>query len=346
MAKGSQLLVAALASLGTPRLLDALWGKQRLSVLAYRRIADPDAPEFAHYRANVSATPQMFARHMAWIAKRFNAISLPVLHAFLIKGRPLPSRPLLITFDGGYRDTYIHALPVLKRLALPAVIFLITSRMDDPTLLWWDACALYLNRTECARAELPVIGSCDLSTPQARQEATERLLRALRRLSEADRRAALDALSVRLAVPPPEPDPALFLSWEQARALSAADVAAMPHTLTHPILTRLSADEAYRELAESKAHIEAHIDQPATAFAYPNGTPSDYNAAILQMLRDLGFQSAYTLMPAPMPLRALRRHPLQIRRSLVRHSDSWALFKLKAMGLPAVAARPRFHKES
>ncbi|PJF31725.1 MAG: hypothetical protein CUN51_01940 [Candidatus Thermofonsia Clade 1 bacterium] len=345
MAKRSQLAIAALARLGVPRLLDTFWGKNRLTVLAYHRITDPNAPDFLHYRPNVSATPQMFARQMAWIARRFNVISLPVLHAFLIKGRPLPSRPLLITFDDGYRDNYENAFPVLKRLGLPAVIFLMTSRMDHPVLPWWDECALYLNLTERTQAELPLIGSCDLSTPEARRAVTDRLLRALKRLTESEKQAAIRALRERLEVPAPQADPSLFVNWDEVREMVAADVACMPHTVNHPILTRISAEEAYRELAESKAHIEAQTDQQATAFAYPNGTPNDYNAAIIQMLRALDFQSAYTLTPAPMSLRALRRYPFQIRRAFLLYKDSFDLFKLKVMGFPSLVARPRYYRE-
>ncbi|PJF37280.1 MAG: hypothetical protein CUN49_01095 [Candidatus Thermofonsia Clade 1 bacterium] len=345
MAKRSQLAIAALARLGVPRLLDGLWGKQRLTVLAYHRIADATAPDFVHYRPNVSATPQMFARQMAWIAKHFNVISLPVLHAFLIKGRPLPARPLLITFDDGYLDNYLQAFPILKRLQLPAVIFLITSRMARPAPPWWDECALYLNLTAHQRAELPLLGECDLSTPEARRAATDQLLRALKRIPESEKQAAVRRLGELLEVPAPSAHPPLFVNWDQVREMIAANIACMPHTVNHPILTRVSAEEAYRELAESKAHIEAQTDQQATAFAYPNGTPSDYNSAIVGMLRDLGFQSAYTLTPGPMSLRALRRYPLQIRRVFLLYKDSFDLFKLKVMGLPALAARPHYHKE-
>ncbi|MCS6871573.1 MAG: polysaccharide deacetylase family protein [Anaerolineae bacterium] len=346
MAKRSQLAIAMLARLGVPRLLDTFWGKNRLTVLAYHRITDATAPDFLYYRPNVSASPQMFARQMAWIAKRFNVISLPVLHAFLTKGRPLPSRPLLITFDDGYLDNYQNAFPVLKRLQLPAVIFLMTSRMEHPAPPWWDECALYLNLTEHQQAELPLIGMCDLSTPEARRAVTDRLLRALKQVPEAEKQAAIRAVRERLDVPEPTADPPLFVNWEQVREMVAADIACMPHTVNHPILTRVDAEQAYYELAESRAQIEAQTDQQATAFAYPNGTPSDYNAAIIQMLRDLGFQSAYTLTPAPMSLRALRRYPLQIRRAFLLYKDSFDLFKLKVMGLPSLVARPRYYKEN
>ncbi|MFQ3537103.1 MAG: polysaccharide deacetylase family protein [Aggregatilineales bacterium] len=346
MARRSQLVIAALARLGVPRLLDTFWGKNRLTVLAYHRITDAAAPDFVGYPPNVSATPQMFASQMAWIAKRFNVISLPVLHAFLLKGRPLPSRPLLITFDDGYLDNYQHAFPVLKRLQLPAVIFLMTSRMDNPVPPWWDECAQYLAQTEHEQADLPLIGICDLSTAQARRTATDRLLRALKRIPEAEKHAAIRAVRERLDVPPPSADLPLFVNWDQVREMVAADIACMPHTVNHPILTRVSAEEAYRELAESKAHIEAQTDQPASAFAYPNGTPHDYNQAIIQMLRELDFQSAYTLMPAPMPLRAVRRYPMQIRRAFLLYKDSFDLFKLKVMGLPALATWARYYAEN
>jgi peptidoglycan/xylan/chitin deacetylase (PgdA/CDA1 family) len=346
MAKRSQLAITALARLGVPRLLDSFWGKRRLTVLAYHRITDATAPDFPHYRPNVSATPEMFARQMAWVAKRFNVISLSVLHAYLTKGRPLPPRPMLITFDDGYLDNYENAFPILKQLHLPAVIFLMTSRMSYPAPPWWDECAFYLNQTAYTQAELPLIGVQDLSTPEARRATTDHLLRALKTIPEAEKLEAVSRVGELLEVPAPSDTPPLFVNWDQVREMVANEVACMPHTVNHPILTRVSAEEAYRELAESKAHIEAQTDQQANAFAYPNGTRADYNTATFRALRDLGYLSAYTLTPGPMRIRDAARHPLQIRRVFLLYKDSFELFMLKVMGLPALAARSRYHVEN
>src|SRR5215212_2664577 len=95
---------------GATALLDKVWGPNRLTVLAYHRIVDVNTPGFDHYQSNVSASPIMFERQMAYVAKNFNVIDLARLQAFIQHGEPLPERPMLITFDDGYLDNYTNAL--------------------------------------------------------------------------------------------------------------------------------------------------------------------------------------------------------------------------------------------
>ncbi len=65
------------------------------------------------------------------------------------------------------------------------------------------------------------------------------------------------------------------------------------HTVTHPILTRLSADKARHELTEGRARLEALTGAPVPLFAYPNGkADSDYDASHAAMARDAGFIAA------------------------------------------------------
>jgi peptidoglycan/xylan/chitin deacetylase (PgdA/CDA1 family) len=47
------------------------------------------------------------------------------------QGQPLPRKTVLITFDDGYLDNYIHAYPVLAEFGLNAIIFLVTSWIHD-----------------------------------------------------------------------------------------------------------------------------------------------------------------------------------------------------------------------
>jgi peptidoglycan/xylan/chitin deacetylase (PgdA/CDA1 family) len=67
-------------------------------------------------------------------------------------GRPLGSKPILITFDDGYRDNYVNASPVLARLGLRATAYVISGRISngDPTFLTW----LQLRRLERRGVEI------------------------------------------------------------------------------------------------------------------------------------------------------------------------------------------------
>jgi peptidoglycan/xylan/chitin deacetylase (PgdA/CDA1 family) len=63
-------------------------------------------------------------------------------------GRPLPQKPILITFDDGYRDNLTNAAPVLARLGMPATAYVISGRISngDPSFLTWRQLAMLERR--------------------------------------------------------------------------------------------------------------------------------------------------------------------------------------------------------
>lgn len=67
------------------------------------------------------------------------------------------------------------------------------------------------------------------------------------------------------------------------------------HTMTHPNLPNAGLADAEREIRESKATLETHIEAPVTMFSYPNGGAERYlTAAVVQLVRDAGYDAATT----------------------------------------------------
>lgn len=65
------------------------------------------------------------------------------------------------------------------------------------------------------------------------------------------------------------------------------------HTISHPILTRLSPAAAFDEMRGGQQRLQEILDEPVTLFAYPNGVPNqDYTAEHARMARDCGFVAA------------------------------------------------------
>lgn len=88
-----------------------------------------------------------------------------------------------------------------------------------------------------------------------------------------------------------------LMTWSQIREAATHGISIGAHTVTHPFLTQLSAQEAEREMRDAKAEIEDRTGLACHAFAYPYG---DQNAAIRRMAAehysiacttDLGFIS-------------------------------------------------------
>lgn len=85
-------------------------------------------------------SPRDFAAQVRWLhAAGYHAITQGQLLGAELLGLPLPRRPVLITFDDGYRDVLWNAAPILHRLHMPATMYVITDRVGgpDPSFLTW-----------------------------------------------------------------------------------------------------------------------------------------------------------------------------------------------------------------
>jgi peptidoglycan/xylan/chitin deacetylase (PgdA/CDA1 family) len=111
-----------------------------LPILMYHRVGPHTASLRPMARA-LTVTAAAFAQQMRWIVARgYHPISQRQAFDALERNGPLPRRPLMITFDDGYRDVLWNAMPVLSRLHLPATAYVITSRVSgsDLSFLTWD----------------------------------------------------------------------------------------------------------------------------------------------------------------------------------------------------------------
>jgi peptidoglycan/xylan/chitin deacetylase (PgdA/CDA1 family) len=76
----------------------------------------------------LSVTPERFAAQMEELVRlKYHAITPESLRAAIDHHARLPRNPILITFDDGYADQYMNALPVLKKLHLTATFFIISD---------------------------------------------------------------------------------------------------------------------------------------------------------------------------------------------------------------------------
>lgn len=108
-------------------------------ILMYHYISTP--PEDADiYRQDLSVAPDEFRAQMQLLADGgYSTISLYDLNRALRWGTPLPPRPVILTFDDGYRDAYEHAFPVLQEFGFTGTFFVITARLDEghPAYITW-----------------------------------------------------------------------------------------------------------------------------------------------------------------------------------------------------------------
>jgi peptidoglycan/xylan/chitin deacetylase (PgdA/CDA1 family) len=129
---------AAIADDQPPR--DDTRRRLRVPILMYHYISVPP-PDADRYRLDLSVTPAQFAQQVIWLRDNgYATVSLDDLYGALAEGRPLPPRPVILTFDDGYADAYHNAFPLLKTFGMTGTFFVVTEFLDRqvPGYLTWD----------------------------------------------------------------------------------------------------------------------------------------------------------------------------------------------------------------
>jgi peptidoglycan/xylan/chitin deacetylase (PgdA/CDA1 family) len=190
----------------------------RVPILMYHYVRDNVDP---HDRLgfNLSVTPADFSQQMDWLtANGYHPVDLEDLRAYLLGHEGLPSRPVVLTFDDGYRDMYTTAFPILLAHHFKAVAYIVSG----------------------------FVGS-------SRNVTAEQI-------------AEMDVNGIQIGA----------------------------HTVSHADLTKISHDDLSREVAESKASLEAVTGHSVVDFCYPAGR---YNDAVVRAVQEAGYQSATTTEP-------------------------------------------------
>ncbi len=95
------------------------------------------------------------------------------------------------------------------------------------------------------------------------------------------------------------------------------------HTLSHFLLTKLSPEEARKEIFESKRILEEGLNKKVNYFAYPYG---DYSEDIVNLVREAGYRLAFSTRPGSQ-LRSSEQ--LVLRRVTVSGFDTIETFRSK-----------------
>ncbi len=101
------------------------------------------------------------------------------------------------------------------------------------------------------------------------------------------------------------------LDWRELRELEAGGVRIESHGISHRPLADLELDESAREIVLSKLRLEERLGRPVRAFAYVKGSEAHYRTVHLSLLRQAGYEVAFTSVSGA---NSSRTDPLRLHR--------------------------------
>ena len=194
-------------------------------------------------------------------------------------------RQINITFDDGFKDVYQYAFPIFKKYNIPFTIYLTTDFPDGTANLWW----ILLEKIVKENTSLEFGGKhFNCATEGEKIDTFEAVIQEIYQQEETPIEVLSDCLQKYAAGIVSTDDVAL--SWgELQEMLDSGLLTIGSHSVTHPMLTKITLDKVEQELVASKKRIEEQLGVEVKHFSYPH---SAYNEQMFGVLKQCGYISA------------------------------------------------------
>ncbi|MBV8087013.1 MAG: polysaccharide deacetylase family protein [Chloroflexi bacterium] len=108
-------------------------------ILMYHYIRDVPANSPDKLGYGLSVAPAVFDQQLSYLkANGYASVSMADVVSHVTLGAPLPPKPVVLTFDDGYADFYMAALPLLQKYQFTATTYLVVDFLGRPGYMSWQ----------------------------------------------------------------------------------------------------------------------------------------------------------------------------------------------------------------
>jgi peptidoglycan/xylan/chitin deacetylase (PgdA/CDA1 family) len=258
-----------------------------VTALMYHRVLeDADCADYPF--ASLVMPRSLFEAQVNYLAE--HARVLPLHYALReLEDTSRPSKPLVsLTFDDGYADNFEIVAPLLEQKGLRGTFFITAGAVRDRKPLWYDRAAALWDWVGGSKLQELTDGA-----PQDRNlrfDTRSSWIESLKSLPNDRRMAVMEALDDAVD---PSGQPCPLMTAAQVGELAARSHEVGSHTLTHPVLTTMRADEREEEIQGAKQLLEEWTHREIAGFCYPNG---NFDEEVIRQLREAGHEYACTTL--------------------------------------------------
>lgn len=298
-----------------------------LRALTYHRVTAVSGDTPLNPRL-ISATPEVFDLQMQYLARHYRVVSIEEVLEALEQPKRLPKRAVLLTFDDAYVD-FLPAWDILKKYRHPATLFVPTAFPAEPAKgFWWDRLFRSFVSTAKLAIEVKPLGILRLDTAECRRTSLRLVQDHIKKIPHAEAMVLVDQVCEDLG----QASNGLrcVLDWDDLRRLAKEGVALGAHTRNHPVLTKVTPEEAREEVLGSQQDLKREIGYCFPIFCYPAGAHDD---STVEMLRQEGFKLAFTTCDGFNELGTT--DPLRLCRINITPRTSLSIFRIRLLRVGA-----------
>ncbi len=244
----------------------------------------------------LSVTPEHFEQQMGWLKENYNMIG------FADDWKSVEGEAVCVTFDDGYRDNFLIAAPILNKLQIPATVFVTTENIDTEREMWWDELERNLlvdkkyQKTFHLSDELFEC-TWDVGTFEQREDLYNTMHWLMKLTGTEKRNEWMWQLQEWNGYTENGRVENACAMTKDLESIDISQIEIGVHTVSHPVLSKLSIEEQQNEIQMAKRKLEEILGRQVLTMSYPFGSVSDYNEDTISVCKSLGFSKAAANIP-------------------------------------------------
>ncbi len=255
-------------------------------ILRYQRVIDPARCTYGVQR-QAHTTPENFEWQMRYLKDNYYVMDLETALTAYIKGQRLPNKSVVLTFDGGWIDTFVYAFPVLHRLGLATSVFLLTDFIGTSRFIWPDMVHFALQILQAKEKKFIPFSFFNEEICALLREASpdgeinyqliNLVILALAAAPGEDRFIGAQALCNYAAELGGQlPLEQAFMDWEEISIMEGQGVKFGSLGHQYVFFNDLNEKQSITEIEGSYAVLKRYIANPSNVFCFPEGVPGQF----------------------------------------------------------------------
>ena len=252
-------------------------------------------------------TVEAFVKQIRLLKSKYSVISPEEFLLWRDGELRLPPRSVLLTCDDGLLNTLTDMLPRVRELDVRFLFFVTgASLLDRSSMLWYEQLFLWFLQAGERISFLAPWGACRAEGRGQKRDLWPEMMRKLSGFEASSRNQTLEDMRTQLGISEDfESEYSrkqatrrrfFMLNLAELRELADAGMTIGAHTLSHPMLSQMPEDLAFREMSQSQARLEAALGKAVWALAYPFGNSEAVSAREPELAERAGFRCAFMNM--------------------------------------------------
>ena len=265
------------------------------TILKYERVSS-DSPDNELIVTSTCTHPLEFRKQLEYLKSNCKVISLSELVTSIRIGKEISPETVVITFDGGFRNNFEVAFPILKEINLPATFFIPTGFIGTNQLIWQDQVAAAISVLVDSGRDFPVLNSIEREIAIELKESFTKskskvllargVVAAIEFVAPQDRVNCIEEISFLIEGIKFEEPERFFMNWDEARECHAAGFEIGSLGRFGISLLELNKQELAEELHLSYETLFNNKIEPSRVFALPKGSVTEESE---KFLFEMGF---------------------------------------------------------